>query len=69
MQFFKFKDLAKSWSFQLASLVTVVPVINEASPLFSFIPDQYKPWAITILGAAVMLARAVKQTKTTFSNS
>lgn len=68
MEFFKLKDLAKSWSFQLASVVTVAPVLDESFALFRFIPDEHKPWVVTVLGAAIMVARAIKQTKTKFSN-
>lgn len=69
MNFFKLSDLAKSWSVWMASLVTVTPIINETTDVFSFIPEQYKPLAVTVLGIATLVARAIKQTKTTFSNS
>lgn len=67
MKFFKLSNLMKSYSVWFASLVTVTPVLNETTPLFDFIPEQYKPLAVTVLGLLTLIARAIKQTKTTFS--
>lgn len=67
MQFFKLKDLLKSWSFQAASVVTVTPILDESFGLLRFIPDEHKPWLVTIAGAIIMVTRAIKQTKTKFS--
>lgn len=64
MQFFKFKDLAKSWSVWAASAVTITPVLDVTTPIFNFIPEQYKPFAVTVLGLVTLVARAVKQVKT-----
>lgn len=64
MKFFKLSDLAKSWSVWAASLVTVTPVIDMSTGLFNFIPEQYKPLAVTALGIVTLVARAVKQVKT-----
>ena len=61
MKFFNAKDLAKSWSVWAASVVTVVPVVNENSEIFNIIPEKYKPYAITILGIIVLITRAIKQ--------
>lgn len=66
MSFFKIQNLLKSWSFQIAGLVTVAPVVDEFSPFFSWIPVEHKPYVVTLLGAAIMLTRAIKQTKTKF---
>lgn len=66
MQFFRFKDLAKSWSVWATSAVAITPVVDMSTGLFSFIPEQYKPLAITALGLITLITRAIKQTKTTF---
>lgn len=68
MKFFKFKDLAKSWSVWAASAVAITPVVDMSTGLFNFIPEQYKPLAVTALGLITLVARAIKQTKTVFSN-
>nr|QTZ82757.1 MAG: hypothetical protein [Enquatrovirus sp.] len=64
MQFFKLKDLAKSWSVWAASAVTITPVLDVTTPIFNFIPEQYKPIAITVLGLVTLVTRAIKQVKT-----
>lgn len=68
MKFFKFKDLLKSWSVWAASAVTITPIVDMTTGVFNFIPDQYKPLAVTALGLVTLVARAIKQTKTVFSN-
>ena len=67
MEFFKLKDLAKSWSVWAASAVAITPVIDMNSGLFNFIPEHYKPLAITALGILTLVLRGIKQTKTVFS--
>lgn len=66
MKFFNIKDLAKSWSVWAASAVTITPVLDMSTGVFNFIPDQYKPLAVTTLGLITLVARAIKQTKTVF---
>lgn len=61
MKFFKFKDLIQSWSVWVLGVVTVTPVLNDNTTLFTFIPDEYKPIAITVLGLLGLAVRAVKQ--------
>lgn len=62
MQFFKFKDYAKSWSTWVLGLVTVTPVLNDETGLItSVIPEKYQPLAISILGAIGLIVRAIKQ--------
>ena len=69
MKFFKFSDLAKSWSVWAASAVAVTPVVDMSTGLFSFIPEQYKPLAVTALGFLTVVLRSIKQTHTIFSTS
>lgn len=40
MNFYKVKDLAKSWSVWAASAVAVTPVLDMSTGLFSFIPEN-----------------------------
>lgn len=67
MNFYKVKDLAKSWSVWAASAVAVTPVLDMSTGLFSFIPEKYKPLAVTALGALTIVLRAIKQVHTVFS--
>lgn len=61
MKFFNFKEYIRSWSVWLGSLITVSPVIDANTPFFDFIPDQYKPATMSILGALLLLVRGIKQ--------
>lgn len=62
MQFFKLKDLAKSWSTWVLGAVTVVPVLDSnLEAVSNFIPAEYKPWFITGLGILGLVVRAIKQ--------
>ena len=67
MNFYKVKDLAKSWSVWAASAVAVTPVIDMSTGLFSFIPEKYKPLAVTAMGLLTIGLRAIKQVNTIFS--
>ncbi len=67
MNFFNLKDLAKSWSVWAASAVAVTPVIDMSTGLFAFIPDQYKPLAVSALGLLTIVLRSIKQVNTIFS--
>lgn len=66
MKFFNIKDLAKSWSIWSASAVAIVPMVDMSTGLFSFIPEQYKPLAVTALGLLTIVLRAIKQVNTVF---
>lgn len=66
MKFFNVKDLAKSWSIWSASAVAITPVVDMSTGLFSFIPEQYKPLAVTALGLLTIVLRAIKQVNTVF---
>ena len=68
MKFFNIKDLAKSWSVWAASAVAITPVIDMNTGIFHFIPEEYKPLAVTALGLITLVLRAIKQTNTVFSN-
>lgn len=62
MKFFPIKDFFKSWSVWGLSLITVSPVLNDATGIIShIIPERYQPMAISILGAITLIARAIKQ--------
>lgn len=67
MNFYKVKDLAKSWSVWAASAVAVTPVVDMSTGLFSFIPEKYKPLAVTAMGLLTIGLRAIKQVNTIFS--
>lgn len=67
MNFYKVKDLAKSWSVWAASAVAVTPVLDMSTGLFSFIPEKYKPLAVTAMGLLTIGLRAIKQVHTVFS--
>lgn len=69
MKFFNIKDLAKSWSVWAASAVAITPVVDMTTGVFHFIPEEYKPLAVTALGLVTLIARAIKQTNTIFSNT
>lgn len=62
MKFFKIKDLLKSWSVWAAGTVAITPMVDMSTGAFSFIPEKYKPLAVTVLGLVTLLARAIKQT-------
>lgn len=62
MQFFKFKDYIRSWSTWILGAVTVVPVLDKAyEPIFNFLPDSWKPYALSALGVLGLVARSIKQ--------
>lgn len=62
MTFFKFKDYIKSWSTWVLSAVTVTPVLEANTGWVSaIIPSNWQPFAISILGAIGLVARAIKQ--------
>lgn len=67
MNFYKVKDLAKSWSVWAASAVAVTPVVDMTTGVFSFIPEKYKPLAVTAMGLLTIGLRAIKQVHTVFS--
>lgn len=67
MNFYKVKDLAKSWSVWAASAVAVTPVLDMSTGLFSFIPEKYKPLAVTAMGLLTIVLRGIKQVHTVFS--
>lgn len=67
MNFYKVKDLAKSWSVWAASAVAVTPVLDMTTGVFAFIPEKYKPLAVTALGLLTIGLRAIKQVHTVFS--
>lgn len=62
MKFFKLKDLLHSWSVWGLSAITVLPILTENTEWVSaVVPPKYQPMAISILGAATLLARAIRQ--------
>lgn len=67
MNFLGFKNWASSWTTWVLGAVTVTPVLNSNVEMFTnLIPEQYKGWAITILGVIGLIARAIPQ-KSAFS--
>ena len=62
MQFFKLKDLWRSWSVWGLSAITALPILAENTEWVSVIvPEKYQPMALSILGAITLIARAIKQ--------
>lgn len=62
MQFFKFKDFAKSWSTWVLGAVTVVPVLDaNVQAVADFLPENWKPYFVTALGVIGLIARSIKQ--------
>lgn len=63
MKLFNFKDYIRSWSVWVLGAVTVAPVLNDQTGIFTtLIPERYQPIAISILGIVGLIARAIKQT-------
>lgn len=59
MQFFNFKDYAKSWSTWVLAGVTVPPILDaNVQAIADFLPASWKPYSVTALGSIV---RAIKQ--------
>lgn len=61
MQFFRMKDMLRSWSNWVLTAVAVTPVVNETTPIFHFIPEDYKPLAITVMAIIGLVLRGIKQ--------
>lgn len=62
MQFFKFKDLRRSWSMWGLSAITALPLLADNTEWVSaIVPEKYQPMALSILGAITLIARAIKQ--------
>lgn len=62
MQFFKLKDLGRSWSVWGLSVLTALPILAEKTEWVSaIVPEKYQPMALSILGAITLIARAIKQ--------
>lgn len=62
MQLFKFKDYIKSWSTLVLGAVTVVPVLDaNVEVVANFLPENWKPYFITVLGIIGLIARSIKQ--------
>lgn len=62
MEFFKFKDAIRSWSNWVFAGITVSPVLNETvQPIANLLPESWKPWFITGLGAVGLIVRQIKQ--------
>lgn len=62
MEFFKFKDAIRSWSNWVLAGITVSPVLNETvQPIANLLPESWKPWFITGLGAVGLIVRQIKQ--------
>lgn len=62
MEFFKIKDLLKSWSVWGLGLLTSAPVIDHFTGLISaVVPAEYQAIAVSIVSAITLVARAIKQ--------
>nr|DAT05466.1 MAG TPA: hypothetical protein [Caudoviricetes sp.] len=62
MQFFKLKDLLKSWSVWGLGLLTSAPVIDHFTGLISaVVPAEYQAVAVSVVSAITLIARAIKQ--------
>lgn len=62
MQFFKFKDYAKSWSTWVLSAVTVTPVLaSHVQVVADLLPETWKPYFVSALGVLGLIVRAIKQ--------
>ena len=62
MQFFKLKDLLKSWSVWGLGLLTSAPVIDHFTGLISaVVPAEYQAVAVSVISAVTLIARAIKQ--------
>nr|DAD84407.1 MAG TPA: hypothetical protein [Podoviridae sp. ctUS21]DAR79930.1 MAG TPA: hypothetical protein [Caudoviricetes sp.]DAV86519.1 MAG TPA: hypothetical protein [Caudoviricetes sp.] len=62
MQFFNFKDYAKSWSTWVLSAVAVTPVLSDnVQSIASLLPEAWKPYFVSALGVIGLIVRAIKQ--------
>lgn len=62
MQFFKLKDLLKSWSVWGLGLLTSALVIDHFTGLISaVVPAEYQAVAVSVVSAVTLIARAIKQ--------
>lgn len=62
MEFFKLKDYLRSWSVWVLGAVTVSPVVNDQFGVFdAVVPQEWKPFAVSLLGAVGLFVRAIKQ--------
>ena len=62
MQFFNFKDYAKSWSTWVLAGVTVTPILDaNVQAVADFLPASWKPDFVTALGVVGLIVRAIKQ--------
>lgn len=62
MEFFKAKDMVRSWSNWVLAGVAVTPVLNETvQPIANLLPESWKPWFITGLGIVGLVVRQIKQ--------
>lgn len=62
MQFFSFKDYAKSWSTWVLSAVAVTPVLSDnVQAIANFLPETWKPYFVSALGVIGLIVRAIKQ--------
>lgn len=62
MEFFKAKDMLRSWSNWVLAGITVSPVLNETvQPIANLLPESWKPWFITGLGIVGLVVRQIKQ--------
>lgn len=62
MQFFNFKDYAKSWSTWVLAGVTVTPILDaNVQAIADFLPASWKPYFVTALGVVGLIVRVIKQ--------
>lgn len=62
MEFFRAKDMVRSWSNWVLAGVAVTPVLNETvKPIADLLPESWKPWFITGLGIVGLIVRQIKQ--------
>lgn len=62
MEFFKARDMIRSWSNWVLAGITVSPVLNETvQPIADLLPESWKPWFITGLGVVGLIVRQIKQ--------
>lgn len=62
MQLFKFKDYIRFWSTWVLGAVTVTPILDaNVEMVADFLPEHWKPYFVTALGAIGLVARLIKQ--------
>lgn len=64
MNFFKFKDYARSWSVWAMSAISAFATIDFSTTwLDGVVPEEHKPLVYGVLGVIGLFVRSIKQTK------